>query len=178
MKKRHTYLMILFLISIINYSYTQDFWEIVPTPDTANPQSITINMNGDIFMGSDGVYLSQDTGETWALKGLLGKTILSIAVDSAGNIFAGTTGKLYKSNDYGNTWDLVLSNVFNVLSIAICNDGLMFAGMPYYIFKSFDYGETWDTCYIFTGWEEYAYDFAYTALNTVYVGTTAFMGNG
>jgi photosystem II stability/assembly factor-like uncharacterized protein len=178
MKNQPLFLLISFLILLSQPTFSQDFWEIVPTPDTAHPMTIAFNKNGDIFMGSNGVYLSQDSGETWEFKGLSGKSILSVAVDSVGNVFAGTTGKLYKSNDYGNTWNLVLTNVFNVLSTAICNDGLMFAGMPFYIFRSYDYGETWDTCYIFTGWEEWATDFAFRPPNTLFVGTTAWLGNG
>ncbi len=177
MKSIHCFLLFLLLALTSHSSLSQDFWEIVPTPDTAHPMTIAFNKNGDIFMGSNGVYLSQDSGETWMLKGLLGKTIGSIAIDSIGNVFAGTD-KLYKSTDYGNTWELVLSNSVNVRSIAICEDGLMFAGSSYLVFRSYDYGETWDTCYIFPGWEEYPYDFAYKPPDTLYVCTTAWMGNG
>jgi photosystem II stability/assembly factor-like uncharacterized protein len=171
-------ILILLLILIAKPSFSQDFWQIVPTPDTAHPRSMVFNKNGDIFMGSNGVYLSQDTGKTWEFKGIYGKTILSIAIDSVGNIFAGTTGYLYKSYDYGNTWNLVLPNVDNVLSIGICDNGLMFACMPFYIFRSFDYGETWDTSYILPGWQEEANDFAFKPPNTIYVSSTAWMGNG
>ncbi|MCK5838555.1 MAG: T9SS type A sorting domain-containing protein [Bacteroidales bacterium] len=178
MKNSACFLLLLLLFFIAKPSYSQDFWEVVPTPDTTHPRSITINSNGDIFIGNVGVYLSQDTGETWQFKGLHGKIIFSIAIDSVGNIFAGSSGKLYKSIDYGDSWELILTDVQNVISLAICNNGLMFAGMPFYVFRSFDYGNSWDTSYVFSGLWEYANDFEVTLDNTIFLGTTAWMGNG
>ncbi len=180
MKNNAFFLLLLLLSFIAKPSYSQDFWEIVPTPDTAHPRSITINSNGDIFIGNVGVYLSQDTGETWQFKGLPGKIIFSIAIDSVGNIFAGSSGELYKSTDYGNNWYSVIDGLDNILAIECVNSGLMFAGSGHTIgiVRSFNYGENWDTVFMVPGWEEYVFDIEAGPDNEVYAATTAWMGNG
>jgi len=169
-----------FFIMLLLFSFpafAQDFWELVPTPDTANPWSLCFNTNGDIWVGSNGVYLSQDQGQSWEYKGRHGKTILSIAIDSEENIYASTPTLVYKSRDYGNSWQS-LPTILDAVSLLYCDNGLVFAGMPFYIFKSQDYGESWDTSFIFPGGWEYAYEFIYKPPSTIFVGTIAFMGNG
>ncbi|MCX6235360.1 MAG: T9SS type A sorting domain-containing protein [Bacteroidetes bacterium] len=174
-------ILILLLILIAKPTFSQDFWEIVPTPDTANPWTITIHKNGDIFSGSNGVYLSQDTGETWEFKGLFGILAASIAIDSLDNIFVGTGIQMYKSTDYGENWDLV-QNTPGSFPLATGPNGLMFAGGKEnaigYLFRSLDYGETWDTAFIFPGtYEEITYMFL-SPLGIFYFSTTAWMGGG
>ncbi|MCK4676875.1 MAG: T9SS type A sorting domain-containing protein [Bacteroidales bacterium] len=180
MKNNAFFLFLLLLSFIAKPLYSQDFWEIVPTPDTANPWTITIHNNGDIFSGSNGVYLSQDNGETWEYKGLFGNTIYSIATDSLNNIFAGASGVLYKSTDYGDNWYSVISGLDNIFSIECLDNGLMFVGSGYDvgIIRSIDYGETWDTVFMVPGWEEYIFDIEAGPDNEVYAATTAWMGNG
>ena len=179
MKNNAFFLLLLLLSFIAKTSYSQDFWEIVPTPDTANLVSMTINSNGDIFLGSNGVYLSQDNGETWEFKGIYGKTILAIAMDSVGNIFAGSTFKIYKSSDYGETWNVVYYDLTNIISFGPASPGLIFAGGqgPFGVIRSTDYGETWDTVLALFD-NEGTKDFATTPDGTVYAGTTDYVEYG
>ena len=71
-----------------------------------NILSIASDTNGYVFIGTQsGVFRSVDQGGNWSFAGLASDTILTIEVNSADNIFAGTvSGHIYKSTDRGNTW--------------------------------------------------------------------------
>jgi photosystem II stability/assembly factor-like uncharacterized protein len=61
---------------------------------------------GRLFAGTgDGLYVSDDAGDTWALCGLEGKEVWQTRDNGEGVLYAGTapTG-LYRSDDSGNTW--------------------------------------------------------------------------
>lgn len=61
---------------------------------------------GRLFAGTgDGLYVSDDTGDTWTLSGLQDNEVWQIRDNGEGVLYAGTapTG-LYKSGDRGNTW--------------------------------------------------------------------------
>ncbi len=187
MKNITRYILLLLLALITRHSFSQDFWEVVPTPDSADIYTVAINKNGDIFLGTGteyhpgGVYLSSDTGETWEFKGLLGKPIYSIAIDSLNNVFAGTTCKIYKSTDYGESWYQVDHTLGNMISLAAAPNGLMFAGTGTnigYLLRSMDYGESWDTSFIFPGIYESVTDILLAPSGVFYFSTWAFMGGG
>jgi hypothetical protein len=63
-------------------------------------------------------------------NGPYGGTIQSFAINSSGNIFAGTVGGVYRSTDNGNNWTQIntglTSNIVN--SLAINSSGNIFAG--------------------------------------------------
>lgn len=71
MKKLLTLYFILFLLPL--FSFSQDFWEEVPSPDNILIMCIAVNQQGDIFLGAGddgnpgGVYRSTDSGATWEL---------------------------------------------------------------------------------------------------------------
>jgi len=73
--------------------------------------------------------------------------VLSLAVNSSGHIFAGTTfsfnGGVFRSTDNGRTWALVLKVTENVTALAINLRGHIFAGTLDGIFRSTDNGENW-----------------------------------
>ena len=181
MKNNAFFLSVLLLSFIAKPLYSQDFWEIVPTPDTANPWTITIHNNGDIFSGSNGVYLSHDNGDTWEFKGLFGTVIGSMTIDSLDNVFAGGSSKINKSTDYGNSWYQVNYTYGSVGSLAVGPNGLMFAGGGInigYLLRSLDYGESWDTAFIFPGGNENVTDIFLSPSGVFYFATTAYMGGG
>jgi hypothetical protein len=181
MKNNAFFLLLLLLSFITKFSNSQDFWEIVPTPDTANPMTITIHNNGDIFSGSNGVYLSHDNGDTWEFKGLFGTVVGSIAIDSLDNVFAGTGSKIYKSTDYGDNWYQVNNTFGNNIPLAAGTNGLMFSGGGInigYLLRSLDYGESWDTVFIFPGAFENVTDILLSPSGVFYFATTAYMGGG
>jgi hypothetical protein len=71
-----------------------------------NLYSLKTSSMGIIAGTSNGVYVTNNGGNTWTSIGLTGKFVVSLSV--AGNtIFAGTAGNgLYSSADNGNTWTL------------------------------------------------------------------------
>jgi len=179
--KPNTILILIVICLFTQSSYSQDFWELVSTPDTANPWTITFNDNGDIWSGSNGIYLSQDNGETWEFKGLFGKTIFSIAIDSMDNIFASTSSKIYKSTDQCTTWYQVNNTPGNTYPIIAGAQGLMLAGGGHitgYLLRSVDYGESWDTSFIFPGWYEHIKQIICTNSNVYYFSAYAPGGEG
>jgi photosystem II stability/assembly factor-like uncharacterized protein len=181
MKNIACYILLSLLALISKPTFSQNFWEVVPTPDTANPWTITIAKNGDIFSGSNGVYLSHDQGQTWEFKGIYGKTIYSMAVDSLNNIFAGVSCRIYKSTDYGENWYEVLYALGNMVSLTASSNGLMLACFGTYIgylLRSTDYGETWDTTFTFPGSYEFVNDILIAPSGDIYFATTAYMGGG
>jgi len=107
------------------------------------------------FMGGGGVYRSADSGDTWEQIGLPNKYVRSLAVNSLGDIFAGSVGDhylyyggLYKSTDNGGTW-VELRNDVLVTSIVITPDDHIYFGSNEYgdqagVFFSNDHGETWE----------------------------------
>jgi len=181
MKYITCYILLSLLGLMTKPSFSQDFWEIVPTPDSANPWNLTINKNGDIFSGSNGIYLSHDQGQNWEYKGLFGMLVASIAIDSSDNIFVGDGVHMYKSTNYGDNWEVV-ENVPGSLPLAFCSNGTMLAGGKVnaigYLFRTKDYGISWDTVYIFQGAYEEINDILVCPDGDYYVATVAWMGGG
>jgi len=90
---------------------------------------------------------STDKGQSWAIA--ISEFVFSIAVDSSGNIFAGTnSGRIYKSTDNGLNWfysDNGLTTGSTIMDIVVSPSGrTMFAGTyGNGMFKSEDGGENW-----------------------------------
>ncbi|GMR25310.1 MAG: hypothetical protein BMS9Abin39_0598 [Ignavibacteria bacterium] len=90
---------------------------------------------------------STDKGESWT--NAISEFTYSLAVDSAGNIFAGTnSGRIYKSTDIGLNWfysDNGLTTGSTIMDIVVSPTGrTMFAGTyGNGIFKSEDEGKNW-----------------------------------
>ncbi|MFW5707363.1 MAG: T9SS type A sorting domain-containing protein [Bacteroidota bacterium] len=124
--------------------------------------SIIETADGTMFAGitawsvpGGGVYRSMDNGDSWEQSGLPNKYIRSLAVNSQGDIFAGSIGDhsqyyggLYKSSDNGQTW-VELRNDVLVTSIVITPyDNIYFGSNEYGdkagVFFSNDNGETWE----------------------------------
>jgi ligand-binding sensor domain-containing protein len=109
--------------------------------------------NDYLFSGSySGVRKSINGGVDWQLVGLPNSypQILSLAVDSIGNVFAGTGGNLpevFRSTNHGQIW-LNISGQFlgtSISTLSIDNNGNLFAGS--YgggIYYSSDYGVSWE----------------------------------
>lgn len=108
---------------------------------------------GGIFVGtsSGGVFRSMDGGFTWEHMNFptTSQTIISLASNSAGDIFAGTEygNGLYRSPDNGATWvQLRVVQAF-IISIAPSplNDSLIFFGTDREgVYRSTDKGITWN----------------------------------
>lgn len=95
----------------------QDFWERLPFPDSLDINTVAINFEDIIFVGTntenkiDGIFRSVDSGQTWQLIYCSNYGPSSIAINPLGVIFVpillSTGYYLLISNDTGTTWDSV-----------------------------------------------------------------------
>jgi hypothetical protein len=116
--------------------------------------SICVHPSGYVFVGTDsgGVFRSADNGANWSNVGLPGKIVLSLAVKSSGEIFAGVgfpgvdSGGVFRSTNNGASWEPASSGLTSsaVNALAINSDGYIFAGTGGDgVFKSTDNGSSW-----------------------------------
>jgi photosystem II stability/assembly factor-like uncharacterized protein len=99
-----------------------------------------------MFIGAAwGLYVSNDSGSTFTLSGLLKEAISVFTVDAHGKLFAGTSGGgAYSSTNNGNTWSKANGGLSaaNIRSIVSDNQGFVYAGSHNTVFRSTDYGST------------------------------------
>jgi len=92
---------------------------------------ISFNSTNDVFAATfNGVFRSTNNGDTWVQTNLV-ESINSLAINSNGFIFAGTTNSgVYRSTDNGNTWIQINSGLINknIRSLAISSSGYIIAG--------------------------------------------------
>lgn len=174
------FIFILFSLSV----FSQDFWEMIPTPDTLNTSDIACKNNGTLFIsnyGQGGVYRSFDHGNTWQLAGFNWLTIVSIAVNPAtDDVFVqgldfnlSPHSGIFKSSDNGNNWQAVYLPDFsfdNIRQYRCGFDSIMLAGAARYIFRSTDYGQTWNVAHFSNAayYVEVFTDFAFSPDGIIY----------
>jgi len=135
----------------------QDYWQRINTPDSLTLTDVMVDNEGSIFLScwnnfnKGGVYRSDDDGISWTLKnnGLLYTSILSLANDNKGTIYAGGQGRLYKSYNRGESWIIVSPETGyadNINTIRCGYDSIILAGggLQDAILRSGDYGMTWE----------------------------------
>lgn len=106
--------------------------------------SFAIDSNGVIFTGTSGggVFRSTDNGNNWVQikQGLSseGHYVYSLAINSNGDIFAGTADGVFQSTDNGDNWVQINQGLTNlaVHSLAINSNDDIFAGTEGGIFRS------------------------------------------
>ena len=92
---------LLFIDTVLNdsLSYSQNFWQQTNCLYEVPIVSLVINSTGKIFAACDGkgIYISTDNRIYWTQinNGLTTNYIRSLAINSAGYIFAGTNDKEY-----------------------------------------------------------------------------------
>ena len=105
----------------------------------------TKNSNGYIFAGTSGggVFRSTDNGGDWVQinQGLTydqGYYVFSLAINSNGDIFAGTADGVFRSTDNGENWIQINQglNDNGAFSLAINSNGGIFAGTLDGVFRS------------------------------------------
>nr|NQU90844.1 T9SS type A sorting domain-containing protein [Bacteroidota bacterium] len=150
-------------------------------------------LNGILYAGSinyydgGGVYISENGGNSWEHFGLLNHFVSSLALNSSGDLFAGTRGNtvgaggVFKLANNHTNWEIVNSNEL-VTSMAINSEDVIFIGcstLDFYsggIRKSSDNGLTWndisnvnmydeDIEELTLGNEEYLYAISYPTYN-------------
>jgi len=158
---KHLALLLFALVCYTSPLLSQDFWEQLNFPDTVYIRCITTNELGDIFVGvgydnqTGGVYRSTDNGQNWEIVYNLGDFgVISMAVNDAGYIYAGTSKsaeRLNISKDNGESWENIelpppsYGNVMKILCIG--HDTIYVStweASGSFINYSFDGGVTWN----------------------------------
>jgi photosystem II stability/assembly factor-like uncharacterized protein len=162
----------------------EDFWMEISRPVNAGVYSLVIDAELNIIagMGNDnGVYLSNNNGESWQPIGLENIEIYSLHIHQNGNIFAGTGGfnTIYRLSNLEEGWTPVYSCVPNIISLASNMQGALFAGSGgnYGLLRSTNNGDDWDQIITLTDTEQTNAIFPYST-NKVFIGTADFMGGG
>ncbi len=129
----------------------------VSWPSTAltyNILSLVVLKSGVILAGTfnNGIYSSTDNGVNWQqIAYTTGAEVYSLAVDSSGNLFAGTydpsysgQGGVYRSTDYGQNWYQVGLPDYSINALTVSPSGKIFAGTESNgVYASTDNGTTW-----------------------------------
>jgi hypothetical protein len=154
---------ILLVLGLQSVCAQAPFWQVVGRPDTNIVWTIACSGNGVLWAGTDawapedrGIFKSTDHGETWIISdsGVTVGTVMSICVNSAGHLFAGTTSGVFRSTNGGSLWiprnnGISYSNP-TTRSVFSFGTGNLLCGAeawddPYVaaIFRSTDEGSTW-----------------------------------
>ena len=133
---------------LYRYDRVAGTWRNLIVPDPAIWE-VAVNSNGHLFATTfSGAFRSLDSGETWTkMDGVSDSLIVfTIAVDSEGNLVAGTNrGGILRSLDNGTTWLSTSINELAIRDIKVdSNDRLFAATFTAGILISEDNGQTWN----------------------------------
>ena len=171
--------------SVLRSSDNGETWNIVfqtasncePIYDFAKAPDGTIYMGTTHYFSGGGVYRSSDDGTTWEYIGLPDKWIMTVVVNSSGEVFAGgNSNGIFKYNGSGTSWSLLKGNIC-VAKMIINSQGNIFAACnaDYYpggILRSEDNGQTFEVInsgLLLNGADMLAIDeagYIYTAMNS------------
>jgi photosystem II stability/assembly factor-like uncharacterized protein len=141
-----TIVMVIFVILMGEISIAQDFWRNVYQSSSVSFNCVNTNSKNILFAGSSaGIIKSPDNGISWSSFFIPQQEILTLVVNQAGEIYAGTNGNgIFKSADNGDTWKSIGLAGIEVPSIAVQPNGNILAGTKYGgIFKSTNDGQNW-----------------------------------
>lgn len=105
------------------------------------------------FIAEYTILKSFDNGDTWSTTDLIDRGVLSLAINSLGDIYSGQTAQyslgLYKSTDHALTWEYILDDR-NIKAIYITPDDVIYLGCSFQIgpfggvMRSTNDGQTWE----------------------------------
>lgn len=174
-----------FLLNSVVSLKSQDFWEQLYFPDSANIHSIAVDDQQLIYIGSGaGIYFSDNNGGSWEILGLENRTVYSIALNNNNDIYAGTNqspqvGGLFRSSDYGETWSSILPDIGangNILAM-LCLGDTIFASLwmtDASVVRSTDNGQTWDIVFFIANSTSYISDIIISNSGTIYLGNKTY----
>jgi hypothetical protein len=178
--KKHCILLFIVFFSLNTSVFAQDFWEILQFPDSVIISSLAVNTQGSIFVSTrteqvvDGVYRSQNGGETWELVYHFFQTAggNSIAINEEGAIYIVTNqglNNLLISYDNGNTWTSKSLPLYNGgAAVKIVTGGIDTLYVSKWdwgatLIRSVDDGNTWELLFESPGYgDEYVTDILQT----------------
>ena len=130
-----------------------DFW-IGIDPPTTGVYSLIEDAEGNIILGSTGVYSSSDDGVTWSLIGLDDIGVLCLYEHTDGTLLAGTNRyhSLYKREAGSTEWRyLPVPIIDNGVSIGVTTDNSLLLGTWSSIWKSTDWDSIWSCAWVSNG---------------------------
>jgi photosystem II stability/assembly factor-like uncharacterized protein len=150
----------LILLFFSNICASQDYWELVNSPDSVSIFDIAVDSEGSIYLACPfstgnltGIYRSDDNCETWHRKvtGMYttwNPITRSVAIDDNGVIISGANSIIYRSQNHGDTWQEVYNAVpqaytFNIAVFGYDSIFLVGGGNDKGIIRSGDNGLTW-----------------------------------
>lgn len=134
-----------------------DGWQRINNALPADPATIAVHPNGDVYVGAFGIYTSHNDGGGWrlAFSDSISRSYESLAFNSKGHVFVGASSysnlsgpRVFRSTDLGKTWEIKdkgleqLSDPGSALTLGISRGGVIFAGRRG-VFRSTDNGESW-----------------------------------
>jgi photosystem II stability/assembly factor-like uncharacterized protein len=145
-------------------------------------RSIAIDPNAasTVYMGSleNGVYKSENGGESWSSSGLAGKSVYCLTMDplDTAKIYAGVLGEdgsLWASSNSGASWEARNSGLSgrNVYALVYKPNSLVLAGTNDGLFMSSDGGNYWSSAG-FSGLKVYALAVDPDSPDTIFLGAS------
>jgi len=150
-----THLLII-LLHISFFLYSQQSWQPLYVDDTIQPVSILPISYDTIIIGvktygeypHGGIYKSIDGGGSWQFYEIEYGTwrVYSLLHSENEVIYAGTNKAVYKSVNLGESWESLLTTNKNCLTLELLSPSTIFVGCQEYLLRSTDNGIAWDTC--------------------------------
>ena len=134
---------------------------------------IAFDDTNNIYIGTgQGIFKSNDNGETWALYGSFTGQAEAIAFNDSGHIFAGTSYCVYRSTDDGTNWT-PLPTGGGTRTVAVAPNGDVYAGCQENagILRSTDNGDNWTYAYPQTVSVRYASTVLFDSNGDIYFPT-------
>lgn len=146
MRKILIFIIIMFLAAGL---YAENYFTLIAQVGST-PSSFVFSSNDVMYTGTigSGIYKSEDYGNTWVQvnNGLTDLNVYSLAMNSAGQIIAGTgNGSVFVTSNYGVSWSRTnLNAVSKVKALAYTPSGAIFAGVVNDgIYRTMNNGSTW-----------------------------------
>lgn len=186
--------LVILIVTLVLYckiANSQNFWEILPVPDTIDISSIAVNNDGDIFLSTysseykDGIFKSVDGGYSWEKVFNSGQHgIISLAISDSGTVYGlGLTQSfaLLKSNDNGDTWNTTyVPNAYLNQKVFLKGEDTIFIsqwGDAAILLRSIDGGQNWDTVFNNNYGIQYVIDMAFSDDGIIYIGLMCYSSN-
>ena len=122
---------------------SQTFWKPIWVPVaeklSAAVNDIAISPGGKVFISSDSIYESRDSGKSGEIIGSIGSSVL--APSSNGNLYAGTQSGLFEFDSAASSW--IKMDTISVKRVAVLGDGtsvILGSWSPLGVYLSTNYG--------------------------------------